>query len=145
METKRASSLTSQQRSRGALGSKGLMCILTIIEDLSFWSSEFLSCNAAHSVCCYLLAFFTSPCGYWQSEGHGKNAGTLTTATARSEKLWFFSDPRVLCLQPASTKLCQANLLAYKSCKNPRTFTVLKNLYSLTGCSQNQREVWGRK
>lgn len=81
-----------------------------LLEDLASLCSGLVSCNKTWCVwkCrCALLSIIM-----WET-----NADTLTVAITMSNELSFPSDPGVSCLPPASMKLWQANVLAYKKDK----------------------------
>lgn len=84
------------------------ICLLTMTEDSSSLHSGFLFSDATWANVTWPSSCHPVGTG---SQGIGTNADTLAAAVAVSNKLPFVFDPGILCLLPASMKLCQANLL----------------------------------
>lgn len=81
-----------------------------MLKVLSPLNSGFFFCNKIYCVSkchpvLFFFFFFVMPCGHGALGNWHKNADTLAAAIAMSNKLYFVSDPRDLCLLSASIKL----------------------------------------
>lgn len=75
-----------------SLCSKEQACLLPIIKYLSSLSSEFIYCNAIHSVGRCDLSLFASPYKNWGLGKEYRISDVLAIAIAVGNKLFFISD-----------------------------------------------------